>query len=102
VPPFRGGLRVVPWRDAGVQRVDRLPSIQRIASQEFTERGRVQRPAASASYRLPQPRRCTAGRLRYASDGTSPATVAASSSSTAHPAVPRSAGTPRPGTAAGC
>ncbi len=38
-------------------------------------------PAASASYRLPQPRRWTAGRLKYASDGTSPATVAASSSS---------------------
>src|SRR5712692_5860689 len=38
-------------------------------------------PAASASYRLPHPRRCTGGKLKYANDGTRPATVAASSNS---------------------
>src|SRR5437016_5059548 len=38
-------------------------------------------PAARASYRLPHRRRCTGGRLKYANDGTRPATVAASNNS---------------------
>src|SRR5450759_5270452 len=52
-------------------------------------------PAASASYRLPHRRRWTGSRLRYASDGTSPATVAESSNSnSASRRVPKHSYTP--------
>ena len=61
--------------------VDLLPVIQDRAPHQLTQRRLVDGPGGQGIVEAPQVRPCIAARPRCASDGTGPATVAASSSS---------------------